>query len=158
MATTIKTTISDLTAPVKRQTANVALFLNEELASVPPARIAHEFRKMSRFVPVVVLIPKSAMVEKESQGEPQKEKPVASLNVTPDIPFPLLATKQGVTTPNGQDVFVFGELTVSASCMETHCRGKRVALTCTQFKTLPYLIKNPGRVISRDELLIEVWG
>jgi DNA-binding response OmpR family regulator len=27
-----------------------------------------------------------------------------------------------------------------------------------EFKTLAYLIKNPRRVISRDELLNDVWG
>ena len=31
-------------------------------------------------------------------------------------------------------------------------------LTCKEFKTLENFIKNPRRVISRDELLNEVWG
>ena len=31
-------------------------------------------------------------------------------------------------------------------------------VTAKEFKTLEYLTKNPERVISRDELLNEVWG
>jgi DNA-binding response OmpR family regulator len=44
------------------------------------------------------------------------------------------------------------------STMEIHRNGRPVILTCKEFKTLVYLIKNPRRVISRDELLNEVWG
>lgn len=158
MATTIKTAISDLTDPVKRQPANVALFLNEELASVPAAKFAREFRKMLRFVPVVVLIPRSAVTEKTGQEEAPTNRPVMSLDVTPPAATSLLAANPRFATPSPADTFVFGEVTVSVSSMETHRRGKRVALTCKQFKTLAYLIKNPRRVISRDELLNEVWG
>ena len=42
--------------------------------------------------------------------------------------------------------------------METHCRGKLVTLTSKEFKALAYFIKNPRKVISRDELLNQVWG
>src|ERR1700740_2793644 len=40
----------------------------------------------------------------------------------------------------------------------SHRNGWAVILTCKEFKTLAYLIKNPRRVISRDELLNKVWG
>ncbi len=41
--------------------------------------------------------------------------------------------------------------------MEVHRNGRPVILTCKEFKMLAYLIKNPRRVISREELLNEVW-
>jgi DNA-binding response OmpR family regulator len=157
MATVTKTAISNLTDSVKRQPASVALFLNEELASVPAAKVAREFRKMSRFVPVVVLLPKSAVIEKAGQDELETNKPGVALNVTPHASA-LLAATPGLAALSPADTFVFGEVTVSVSSMEIHRRGKRIALTCKQFKTLAYLIKNPRRVISRDELLNEVWG
>jgi DNA-binding response OmpR family regulator len=37
-------------------------------------------------------------------------------------------------------------------------QGELVALTAMEFKTLKYLILNVRRVISRSELLQEVWG
>ena len=42
--------------------------------------------------------------------------------------------------------------------MEALRKGAPVVLTIMQFKTLKYLIENARRVISRDELLNEVWG
>ena len=39
----------------------------------------------------------------------------------------------------------------------TRCGGK-IMVTAKEFKTLEFLTKNAERVISRDELLEEVWG
>ena len=63
-----------------------------------------------------------------------------------------------VRNPGPPDVLVFGDMTISVSAMEVHCRGRLVTLTRQEFKTLAYLLKNVRRVISRDELLNEVWG
>jgi DNA-binding response OmpR family regulator len=36
--------------------------------------------------------------------------------------------------------------------------GEQVALTAQEFKALKFFVSNPGRVISRDELLNQAWG
>jgi DNA-binding response OmpR family regulator len=56
------------------------------------------------------------------------------------------------------DVFVFGAVTVDFIKMEITREGQPVALTAQEFKTLKFMAQNPDRVISRDELLNEVWG
>jgi DNA-binding response OmpR family regulator len=60
--------------------------------------------------------------------------------------------------PDATDTFEFGGVKGCFSTMEIHRNGRLVILTCKEFKMLAYLIKNPRRVISRDELLNEVWG
>jgi hypothetical protein len=60
--------------------------------------------------------------------------------------------------PAPSDVLVCEDVTISFSAMEVHRRGQLVALTRKEFKTLEYLLKNARRVVSRDELLNEVWG
>jgi hypothetical protein len=60
--------------------------------------------------------------------------------------------------PGASDVLIYGDVTISFSAMEVHRRGERVALTRKEFQTLAYFLRNPRRVISRDELLNEVWG
>ena len=42
--------------------------------------------------------------------------------------------------------------------MEVMRDGQSVVLTAQEFKTLKFLIQNAERVVSRDELLNEVWG
>ena len=54
--------------------------------------------------------------------------------------------------------FAFGNITVNFSAMEVNRAGVPVALTTLEFNVLKYMIHNARRVISRDELLNEVWG
>jgi Transcriptional regulatory protein, C terminal len=53
---------------------------------------------------------------------------------------------------------VLGDVGVNFSSMEASRKGEPVKLTALEFKTLKYLAQNTRRVISRDELLNEVWG
>jgi two-component system, OmpR family, alkaline phosphatase synthesis response regulator PhoP len=153
MAATIKTTISPL-----GEWDSPPHFLDKGLASIPAARIRDEFRKLSRFLPVIVLIPKSAVHDEAAQDKDGQNKSVVRPKGASDIPSPLDAAKAWFGNRRATELFVFGEVTVNFSTMETHRKGRRVVLTSKQFKTLAYLIRNARRVISRDELLNEVWG
>jgi DNA-binding response OmpR family regulator len=133
------------------------LFFGEDLVSILAARIPDEFRKLSRFLPVVILIPKSAVHAETSPNHFASSKPVAVLNGDPHV-SPVDAAMASFESPSTGDMFVFGEVTVSFSAMETHRKGQLVALTRKEFRTLAYLIRNARRAISRDELLNEVWG
>jgi hypothetical protein len=53
---------------------------------------------------------------------------------------------------------VFGEVTVNFPEMLAYRGSKPIPMTNMEFKMLKYLIQNARRVISRDELLNEVWG
>jgi DNA-binding response OmpR family regulator len=52
----------------------------------------------------------------------------------------------------------FDDTSVDLKKMEVLRDGAVVVLTAQEFKTLQFLVQNPDRVISRDELLKEVWG
>jgi DNA-binding response OmpR family regulator len=52
----------------------------------------------------------------------------------------------------------FDDITIDFKKMEVIRDGKVVVLTAQEFKTLKFLVGNPDRVISRDELLNDVWG
>src|SRR5246127_835482 len=138
--------------------SNPTHFLNEDLTSVPVSGIPEEFRKLSRYLPVIVLVPKPALHDKTIQKKPGANKSVTSLIDTSDVCIPLDAAKAWLRNPNATDTFEFGGVKVCFSTMEVHRNGRPVTLTGKEFKTLAYLIKNPRRVISRDELLNEVWG
>ena len=56
------------------------------------------------------------------------------------------------------DVYVFANVTVDFSKTEITRGGEKVTVTPKEFKTLEFLTKNAQRVISREELLNQVWG
>ena len=57
-----------------------------------------------------------------------------------------------------EDVYAFEDVVVDFSKTEITRGGEKIAVTAKEFKTLEFLTKNAERVISRDELLNEVWG
>ena len=158
MAATMKTAISPFRQLETEPNANSIHFLDEDLALVPASGIPEEFRKLSRFLPVIVLVPRSAVHDKTTPKKPGPNKSVTGLIDTSDVCLPLDAAKAWLRNPNATDTFEFGGVKGCFSTMEIHRNGRPVILTCKEFKTLAYFIKNPRRVISRDELLNEVWG
>jgi DNA-binding response OmpR family regulator len=57
------------------------------------------------------------------------------------------------------NVAQFGDVCIDFSSMEVkRSAGEQVVLTAQEFKALKFFVSNPGRVISRDELLNQAWG
>jgi hypothetical protein len=56
------------------------------------------------------------------------------------------------------DVVQFGEVQINFLTLEARRSDCPVSLTAMEFKTLKFFVSNPYRVLSRDELLNEVWG
>ncbi len=52
---------------------------------------------------------------------------------------------------------VFADLEMDQDTHEVWCAGKLVDLTPTEFKLLRYLMLNPRRVLSKDQILDHVW-
>jgi DNA-binding response OmpR family regulator len=52
----------------------------------------------------------------------------------------------------------FGECEVDFAKMSARRAGKPITLTAHEFKLLKYFVENAERVLSREELLNEVWG
>jgi len=51
-----------------------------------------------------------------------------------------------------------GPLRIDFSTYEVFVRGKAIKLTLKEFELLRFLVQNPSRVLSRDQLLDRVWG
>jgi DNA-binding response OmpR family regulator len=51
-----------------------------------------------------------------------------------------------------------GPLTVDTVDRRVHIDADELALTATEFDLLAFLMRRPGRVFSREQLLSEVWG
>jgi len=56
------------------------------------------------------------------------------------------------------DAYEFGDLKVDFRKAEVHRDGATVELSAREFQLLRYFIENRGNVLSRDELLNNVWG
>ncbi|NLL74057.1 MAG: response regulator transcription factor [Clostridiales bacterium] len=57
-----------------------------------------------------------------------------------------------------EDIMTAGPITINPQTREVHVNGNLAQLTYKEFELLLYLFENSSRVISRDELLNEIWG
>jgi hypothetical protein len=118
----------------------------------------NEARQLSQFTTVFVLVPATSaeggsalsQIAKNNFMGPQPE----ALKI---LEFFNKNTTLSKTRAVDGDVVV-GDVKVNFSTMEANRSGVPLILTTLEFKTLKYLIQNARRVISRDELLNEVWG
>jgi DNA-binding response OmpR family regulator len=69
-----------------------------------------------------------------------------------------LIRRASLLNPENADVYVFADVKVDFFKTEITRRGEKITVTPKEFKTLEFLTKNAQRVVSRDELLNEVWG
>jgi DNA-binding response OmpR family regulator len=52
----------------------------------------------------------------------------------------------------------FGGIVMDVSRHTVTEHGRAVSLTAKEYRLLQYLLERPGRVVSRDRLLTDVWG
>jgi len=155
---TMKIAISPSARTKTQPNTSSIQFLDEDLTLVSASGVPEEFRKLSRFLPVIVLVPKSAVGDTATPGKPNPNNPPAGPTDNNCVCQPLDAAKAWIRNPITEDTFEFGGVKGCFSTMEIYRDGRPVILRCKEFKTLAYFIKNPRKVISRDELLNEVWG
>jgi DNA-binding response OmpR family regulator len=69
-----------------------------------------------------------------------------------------LQTAAGAESAASHDVLAFGDVEIDFTSMEGKRGGANVSMTAQEFKLLRFLSRSAGRVVSREELLNEVWG
>jgi phosphate regulon transcriptional regulator PhoB len=70
----------------------------------------------------------------------------------------ILRRANGATRAEPLPAYDKGGLKIDFATYEVFARGKPVKLTLKEFELLKYLVQNPNRVLSRDQLLDRVWG
>ena len=61
-------------------------------------------------------------------------------------------------TATAAECYSVGAVTLDVAARRCHAGGTEIPLTTTEFDLLAHLMRRPGRVFSRDQLLSEVWG
>ena len=61
-------------------------------------------------------------------------------------------------TAGEEPVVTFGDVTVDLAARVVTRAGASIRLTPTEWRLLEVLVRNPGRLVTRETLLTEVWG
>jgi DNA-binding response OmpR family regulator len=143
--------------------------LDLKLPGMSGKELCREFKTLAAAVPIVVLSANSEVEDKvlllELGADDYVTKPFSPKELlarvrramrrsgTKPAPITQMATKAV-----DHEMLTFGNARIDFTSMEASRAGKPVTLTTQEFKLLKYLASFAGRVISREELLNEVWG
>jgi DNA-binding response OmpR family regulator len=130
---------------------------DDSLSRIPSVDFK-EIQELSRFLPVIVLIPRSTAKNQVALRKITVAKSSSESSDSTKLLGVFGKAIEQFKSTDAESMFAFGDVTVDFSAMEALRKGEPVVLTTKEFKTLKYLAQNARRVISREELLNEVWG
>ena len=148
-----------------RQQAPTAVILDLKLPGIPGRDLCREFKAAAPTVPIVVVSANSDVDDKvlllELGADDYVTKPFSPKELLARVRRAIRRVQQqasAVETPESTKKVRFADIVVDFDSMEVLRGGEKVQLTAQEFRTLKYFLEHPGRVISREELLNEVWG
>jgi len=119
--------------------------------------LCREIKQSSPDVPVIVLSAAADVADKvlllELGADDYVTKPFSPRELLARVNVAMRHTRRTVV-----EVFSFGDVVVDFTRMQVTRSGQAVACTPQEFKILRFFAANPERVVSREELLNEVWG
>jgi DNA-binding response OmpR family regulator len=135
-----------------------AVILDLMLPGISGRELCRSIKKSSPETPVIVLSAISEVADKVLLLELGADDYVTK----PFSPRELLArVEAAIRRRRGSNVrssVGFGDVQVDFARMHATKSGASVVLTALEFKLLRFFLDNPERVLTREELLNEVWG
>jgi two-component system OmpR family response regulator len=135
-----------------------AVILDVGLPGMDGTEICRRMRAEDDWTPVLFCTARDDEVDRvlglEMGGDDYITKPFSPREVVARVKVAL----RHAHAPDAGDVLVLGRVTLDRGARRVLVDGSEVTLTATEFDLLAYLMRHPGRVITRDHLLEEVWG
>ena len=114
-------------------------------------------RKQKNATPTIMLTAKSELEDKITGLDAGADDYV----VKPFAPKELLARLRALSRRTGEvlvDEMSFGDATLNLNTYSLICGGKSVTLSNKEFQILNILMAHPGAIVSKETLIVKVWG
>ena len=139
------------------------IILDIMLPGLNGIQVCSKIRETSQ-VPILMLTalgtPENVAIGLDSGADDYLPKPFKFIELLARIRTLLRRTEAGGVIPEIQQehIYRFADLEVNDYSKEVVRDSKPISLTSTEYKLLLYFIKNKNKVLSRTDILEEVWG
>jgi phosphate regulon transcriptional regulator PhoB len=118
-------------------------------------------RTDTAYLPILMLTAKAGEADKvvglEMGADDYLPKPFSPREMVARVRAILRRTESSAGSEAGSS-YEKGALKIDFTTYEVFARGRQIKLTLKEFELLRFLVQNPSRVLSRDQLLDRVWG
>ncbi|MFC7686090.1 response regulator transcription factor [Ureibacillus sp. GCM10028918] len=136
------------------------ILLDVMLPKLGGIEVLQQFRKVNRHTPVVMLTARNTTKDKvnglDQGANDYITKPFDIDEVFARIRAVLRLTQ--VNIENNQEVLELGGIRLEKGTREASRNGKSIELTSREFDLLAYLMENKNLVLTRDQIIKNVWG
>jgi DNA-binding response OmpR family regulator len=136
----------------------VAVILDVGLPGIDGIEVCRRMRSAQDWTPVLFVTARDDEVDRivglELGADDYVTKPFSPRELVARVSSVLRRTR-GVGEPDALQV---GRVRLDPARRRVFGDGSEVTLTATEFDLLAYLMRRPGRVFSREQLISEVWG
>lgn len=137
------------------------ILLDVMLPKIGGFEVCQQIREFSA-VPIIMLTAKGDDMDKilglEYGADDYITKPFNILEVKARIKAILRRMEPKKVDADGKKELISGEVRLELSGRRCFIKGKEIGLTAKEFEVLEFLMLNPDKVYSRDDLLKTVWG
>lgn len=137
----------------------VAIILDVGLPGIDGVEVCKDLRNSGVWTPILFCTARDDEVDRilglEMGGDDYITKPFSPREVVARVKSVLRRTNLVQT---GAGPLVVGEVSLDPDSRRVLIAGEEISLTATEFDLMEYLMSQPGRVFSRDQLLSQVWG
>lgn len=137
------------------------ILLDVMLPKLTGFEVCQQIREFSN-VPIIMLTAKGDDMDKilglEYGADDYITKPFNILEVKARIKAIMRRTDPKKAPSDAKKEIVSGEVRLDCSGRRCFIENKEIGLTAKEFEVLEFLMLNPNKVYSRDELLKTVWG
>jgi DNA-binding response OmpR family regulator len=137
----------------------VAIILDVGLPGIDGVEVCKDLRNSGIWTPILFCTARDDEVDRilglEMGGDDYITKPFSPREVVARVKSVLRRTNLVQT---GAGPVVVGEVSLDSDTRRVLLAGEEISLTATEFDLMEYLMSQPGRVFSRDQLLSHVWG
>lgn len=146
-------------AEIARKSSPGLIILDIGLPDIDGFEVCRIVRTFSN-VPVIFLTSRSDEIDRvvglEMGADDYVVKPFSPRELLARIKAICRRDQRSETAP--ERLLRYGPIAIDPEKFRIHCHGREVVLTAQEFKLLELLIRHPGRVFTRQQVLNRAWG